>query len=79
METEQAGFVKGRIDQIIDIKNVRAVHRNCHVVLVRKKDGSLRFCLDYREFNSRTKNNAGTLPIFDDAIDTFGSKVFFKS
>ena len=32
------------------------------VVLVRKKDGSLRFCIDLRKLNSRTIKNACSLP-----------------
>ena len=47
------------------------------VVLVRKKDGSLRFCVDYRKVNSLTRKDAYPLPRIDDALDTLsGSKLF---
>ena len=50
-----------------------------NVVLVRKKDGSLRFCIDFRKLNSRTVRDAYTLPRIDDTIDTLiGSKYFSK-
>ncbi|XP_052777891.1 uncharacterized protein LOC128215224 [Mya arenaria] len=50
-----------------------------NVVLVRKKDGSLRFCLDFRMLNSRTRKDAYMLPRFDDTVDTLvGSKFFSK-
>ena len=50
-----------------------------NVVLVRKKDGSLRFCLDFRMLNSRTRKDAYMLPRFDDIVDTLvGSKFFSK-
>ncbi|MCG8033830.1 MAG: DDE-type integrase/transposase/recombinase [Candidatus Thiodiazotropha taylori] len=50
-----------------------------NVVLVRKKDGSLRFCIDFRKLNSRTIRDAYTLPRIDDTIDTLmGAKFFSK-
>jgi len=50
---------------------------NC--VLVRKKDNSLRFCLDFRMLNSRTRKDAYMLPRFDDTIDLLvGSRYLFK-
>ena len=50
-----------------------------NVVLVRKKDRNLRFCIDFRKLNSRTVNDAYNLPRVDDTIDTLiGSKYFSK-
>ena len=50
-----------------------------NVVLVRKKDGSLRFCIDFRKLNSRTVKDAYNLPRVNDTIDTLiGSKYFSK-
>ena len=46
-------------------------------VLVRKKDGTLRFCVDYRKLNGLTQKDAYPLPRIDDALDTLaGSKWF---
>ena len=42
-----------------------------NVVLVRKKDGSLRFCIDFRKLNSRTVKDAYNLPRVDDTINMF--------
>ena len=39
------------------------------VVLVRKWDGSLRFCVDYRALNSVTKQYVFILPWIDDLLD----------
>ena len=50
-----------------------------NVVLARKSDGSLRFCIDLRKLNSKTIKDAYNLPRVDETIDTLiGSKWFSK-
>ena len=39
------------------------------VVLVRKKDASLRFCIDLRELNARTIKDAYSLPCIEESLD----------
>ena len=39
------------------------------VVLVRKKDGGLRFCIDLRKFNNRTIKDGFLLPRIEDTLD----------
>lgn len=48
------------------------------VVLVRKKDGSHRFCVDYREVNSVTKRDQFPLPRVDDLLDQLGETRYFS-
>ena len=48
------------------------------VVLVRKKDGGVRWCVDYRRVNEITQKNAYPLPKIGECLDTLsGSKLFY--
>lgn len=49
------------------------------VVLVRKKDGSLRFCIDFRKLNNHTTRDAYALPRVDEALQMMGGAKWFSS
>ena len=47
------------------------------VVLVKKKDGTLRFCIDYRRLNSITRKDVFPMPHIDNMLEQLkGKKVF---
>lgn len=48
------------------------------IVLVKKKDGKWRFCLDYRKINDCTVKDAYTLPRIDDSLDALGGNEIFS-
>ena len=48
------------------------------VVIVRKKDGSIRLCVDYRKLNSRTIRDAYPLPRIEEALDALGKAKYFS-
>jgi Reverse transcriptase (RNA-dependent DNA polymerase) len=47
------------------------------VVLVRKKDGSTRFCVDYRKLNDITVKDSFPLPRIDDIFDQLSQSLYF--
>ena len=49
------------------------------VVLVRKKDGALRFCIDLRKLNQRTIKDVQTLPRIEESLDSLCGAVIFTS
>ena len=49
------------------------------VLFVKKKDGKLQMCIDYRALNSQTIQNRYALPRIDELFDRLhGAKVFLK-
>ena len=49
------------------------------VVLVRKKDGSLRFCTDLWKLNAQTIKDAYSLPRIEETLDCLGGSIIFTS
>ena len=49
------------------------------IVLVPKKDGTTRFCVDYRRLNSVTRKNSFPLPRISDVLESFSGKKYFST
>ena len=49
------------------------------IVLVPKKGGQLRFCVDYRKLNSVAKKDQYPLPRIEDILDTLGGMCYFST
>ncbi len=49
------------------------------VVLVMKKDGATRFCVDYWKLNDMTKKYAYLLPRIDDTLDALHGSMYFST
>jgi hypothetical protein len=47
------------------------------VLLVKKKDGQWRFCVDYRKLNALTIKNRFPMPIVEEILDELARSKFF--
>jgi len=48
-------------------------------VIVKKKDGSIRFCVDFRKLNAITKKDSYPIPRIDDLLDRLAGNSWFSS
>ena len=48
-------------------------------LLIPKRDGSIRFCADYRKLNSLTRKDAHPLPLIKDVFDSVGGAKIFST
>jgi len=71
--------VKQHLQELLDARVIRKSHSPwaSNVVLVRKKDLSLRLCVDFRQLNKRTIKDAYALPRIHDILDNLGGGKYF--
>ena len=69
------------IDEILYAKVIRRSRSpwSFPVVIVDKKDGSKRFCVDFKKLNQVTKKNSYPLPVIDDILALLGKAKYFTS
>ena len=73
--------VKTHIQEMLDLGAIRPSNSPwaSSIVLVRKKDGRLRFCIDLRRLNNRTVKDAYSLPRIESILDSLGGAQIFTT
>ena len=63
--------LKSQLEELLDKKFIRPSVSpwGAPVLLVKKKEGTMRLCMDYRQLNKVTIKNKFPLPRIDDLID----------
>ena len=77
----QVDEVREHLKLMLDARAIRLSNSPwCNaVVLVQKKDGSLRFCIDFRRLNSMTKKDSHPLPRICETLDSLVGAAYFST
>jgi len=73
------------IEQLVEDMQSQGIIEPCqsewasNIVLVKKKDGNIRFCVDYRKLNDLTCKDAYPLPRIDACLDTLAGAAWCKN
>ncbi|OOY33726.1 hypothetical protein BOV88_13735 [Solemya velum gill symbiont] len=72
--------VRSHLEQLLAAGIIRKSHSPfaSNAVLVRKKDNSLRLCIDYRMLNQKTKRDQYALPRIEDILDRINGAKYFS-
>ena len=73
--------IKKQVQQMLDLDIIQPSKNDWSalVVLVGKKDGTLCFCVDFRELNAINKKDAFPLPLIDQILDCLEGAQFYSS
>lgn len=74
-------IVKDQIKDMLDAGSIETSHSAWAslVVLVPKKDGSLRFCVDYRKVSALTESDAYPLPNITEILESLSGASIFST
>ncbi len=73
--------VRRQIDALVKLGKMRPSNSEyaCRVTLPVKRDGSRRFCGDYRPLNAQTRRDMFPMPLVEDVIDQLGKSMWFTA
>ena len=81
MKILEINELKSQLKELIDKKYIQSSVSpwGAPVIFVKKKDGTMRLCIDYCQLNKMTIKNRYPLPCIDDLFDQLrGAMVFSK-
>ena len=72
--------VRAHLKQLFDIGVIRQSRSPfaSTIVLVRKKNGSVRMCVDYRKLNRQSKRDSYALPRIEELLDCCAGSKFYS-
>ena len=72
--------LKSQLKELIDKKYIRPSVSpwGAPIIFVKKKDSTLRLCIDYRQLNKITIKNRYSLPCIDDLFDQLRGETIFS-
>jgi len=75
------GFIDDQVDKMLQAGVIEPCCSpwSSNVVLAKKADGSLRFCIDYRKLNDLTYKDSFPLPRIDTCLDALGDSMYFST
>ena len=78
---QQLKEVQDHIKGLLDKKIIVASHSPyaAPIVVVRKKDGTIRLCVDYRRLNAKTIGDAYPLPRIEESFDALTGSQYFST
>lgn len=73
--------VRAHIKQLLDSQIIRECSSpySSPIVLVQKKDGGLRMCVDYRQLNAKNRKDAFPLPRIEESLDGLTGAKWFST
>ncbi|GJT56777.1 reverse transcriptase [Tanacetum coccineum] len=77
----QKDVIETMVKELLDSRVIKPSHRpfSSSIVMVKKKDGSWRMCIDYRQLNKFTVKDKFPIPIIEELIDELqGAQLFSK-